>query len=164
MRINLFALLAGERVWPEGFTVAIGKRLTLSAPGQVWQYRTDPHFFFNLEYIRATWGTSTVKNPISDPRVELYRDLGARAYQDEPNPLILTASPGASDELLGFPQNVKLNASTKLNLWYDPSSVIYAKISGYAPTVGDEDFQTLDLCYFGRYYNRSEAEKFRGKK
>lgn len=162
MKVDILGLLMGERVIPEGFTTAIGKRFILSQPGQVWQFQTDPHFYFNLQYIRATWGISAAETPIFDPKISIYRDRGVRAYQgDEPIPLIEVSSPGAFEISAGssaFATFVKVNKSTQYNSWFDPNSVIKANISGYRIVVGDQDQQVLDLTYFGRYYNRSQAK------
>lgn len=165
MKINILGLLmGGQNLIPEGFTVAIGKRFILSAPGEIWQYKTDPHFYFNLEYIRATWGTSNAETPIFDPKITIQRDRGNRTYQGEDAiPLINTSSPGpfplSTSAGASFPKLVTVNKTTQYNIWFDPNSIIKTNISGYRIVVGDQDQQVLDLTYFGRYYNKSQAKE-----
>lgn len=157
MKISVLKLLTGEVLIPEGYSTCIAKRFQLSQPNSVWQYRTDTRFFLNIEYFRAAWGVSEVKNPMFNPEIFLQNDRGAKTYQPKPIPLIEISSPGATVSDLGKPSLVKANHSARFNLWYDPGSVIKISFSGYGTITGDEDPQFLDLAIFGRYYNKSQS-------
>ncbi len=129
---------------PEGFTAALGGRYTFSAGLVFANIPLERNYFFLLREIRALWTQPTHD---SHPRLEVFREMGDRAYQA--GSLGLNAidlqnltSPGARPLA-----SCKLKRAVPLSFLFPPGSILQMKVSG----IVSSDPTTIDLVAIGRY-------------
>jgi len=140
-------LLLGRVGIPEGFTSALGGRYTFSAGNVFANIALDRGYYFLLRELRAHWVQPT---HASYPRLEIFRDLGDRAYQagtlgQHAIDLTNLSSPGA--QALA---TCKLKRVVPLNFLFPPGSILQIKISG----IVSADPTTIDLAAIGRYVKK----------
>jgi len=136
----------------------IPQRFNLNQNQSAFYYRKkiDPEYYFLLEYFIASWMFSSFFGNKLDPSIEIFRDKGARAYQEEPIPLRLIANPAeAEDGGGGEPVFISLNVPVPFLAWWEPGSVL--KINGSGFTTNLEVITELELVAVGRYIHISRA-------
>ncbi len=149
--INALDLLLGREGIPEGFTAALGKRLTPSGGLAYFFYELEREYFFLLREIRTRWTNVT---HASTPALEIFRDYKNRAYQsgalgqnaiDLRNIAVPSGVPAATTKIKG--------SSMPMNMIFPPGSVLYMKVSG----IVSSDPAALDLVAIGRYVLKPEG-------
>lgn len=159
--IRALDLVQGKAGIPEGFAVAIGKTLDLSAGTAVYfSYEVEMDYWLHLREIRAKWAQPTGAGVgVSIPAIEIFRDLGDRAYQQgnlgvNAIDLRTLTSPGeflASGVSVNTPyMKINVRPAVPLEMWFPPGSIMKIKVTGFTPN----DPATMDIAAIGRYVLR----------
>jgi len=163
--IRALDFIQGKVGIPEGFAVAFGKVLDLSqGTAAYWSHELEMDYWLHLREIRAKWlQPSGAGVGTSIPAIEIFRDLGNRAYQQgnlgenaidlrtltTPGEVVLS---GVAPTLPRMKINVR--PCIPLEMWFPPGSILKVKITGFVPN----DPPTLDLTAIGRYVLRLGVE------
>ncbi len=146
--LNKLALIHGEPVIPDGWACIYGERFDKSEPVLTFSRILENDFYYHIREIRAKWDQARGDLPV----IEIFRDLGNRAYQQGNlgvNGTDLHNLTSPAESIAGDP--ISLKPAVPLNIWFPPSSRLYVKITGHVSG------GNLDLVVHGRYYLKPEA-------
>lgn len=143
--LNKLALIQGDPVIPDGWACVYGQRLSKADPQILFTRILENDYYYNLREIRARWDRVAGEAP----SIEIFRDLGNRAYQQgnlgvSATDLRNVTTPGEGSEII-------LRPAINLDMWFPPGSLLKIIVTGYLSG------GNLDLIAHGRYYLDPEA-------
>lgn len=136
------ALFLGQVKIPEGFSVALPQTVLLSGTTGVYAYQISPKYDFWLQGVVSKWTAQTVD---SNPSLEIFRDQGSRALQNEPIDLTTISTPA-----IAVGGVASLNALVGVGMLFSAGSVLQMSVTGHIP--GSP--ASMRLVALGRYVRK----------